>query len=156
MLPAPVSPVTRPLTRILVLVLVVVSAVAVWAWFRPYAWGADPAARFHIQQAQVRRDYAEYWVKLALEQSGPQGHDLTKPVVLETSSGRQISAVDSLSSKDENGGKDGLWLEFILDEKDLAGPLKLRLNDGLLIVKSKGGVPTIASGDSKVYSSNGW
>lgn len=156
MLPAPVGTVKRPLARILLVILLVVSAFAAWAWLRPYAWGADPGARFHIEQAQVRRDHAEYWLDLALQQSGPAEHDFSKPVVLETSAGREITAVDITASKEEGGGDPGLWLKFILQEDDLKGPLKLKLNDGLLIVKSQGGLPTIASGASKVFLSNRW
>lgn len=146
----------RPLTRILFVVLLVVSAFAGWAWLRPYAWSPDPGARFRIEQAQLRHDHEEYWLDIMLKQSGPEGHDFTKPLALETVAGRRVDPVDITGAMEEGKTDGGLWLKFILQEEDLKGPLKLVLNDGLLIVKAQEGVPAIPSGASKVYLSNHW
>lgn len=150
--PAPVITV-RPLTRILTVALVLVSAFAIWSWFRPYEWKSDPAARFKIQQVRVIRDHSNYWVDVSLKGAN---HDLEKRVHLESADGRLLEPADTGLSGEDGKGITDLWFRFWLDARDFNGPLKLRLNDGSLTVRSGSGAPVMESGESKVLNSNSW
>lgn len=143
----------RPLTRILTIALVLVSAFAAWSWFRPYEWKADPVARFQVRQVRVTRDHSNFWVDVFLKGAN---HDLQKPVSLETASGKSLEPADTTLSGDEGKGITELWFRFWLDSADLAGPLKLHLNDGTLVLRSGSGTPALESGGSKVHLSNSW
>lgn len=143
----------RPLTRILTVALALVSAFAAWSWLRPYEWKADPVARFQIRQARVTRDHSNYWVDVFLKGAD---HDLQKRVSLETSNGRALDPADTTLSGDEGKGITELWFRFWLDPADLAGPLKLHLNDGTLVVRSASGPPALESGENKVFLTNSW
>jgi hypothetical protein len=146
--------VKRPLTRFLLLALLVSVAFAAWVWFRPYDWRPDPAARFQIQQAVFTPDHGYGWLDLFLTRNGETGHDLEKPLFLESSAGWQKSSQDLTL-----GGKSGeeptdLWLRFWLEPGDLDGTLKLHLNDGVLTVKSTTGSPA-ASGPT-IFPTSRW
>lgn len=145
----------RPLTRILTvaLVLVLVSAFAAWSWFRPYEWQSDPAARFKIKQVRVIRDHSNFWVDVSLKGAN---HDLEKRVHLESADGRLLEPADTGLSGEDGKGITDLWFRFWLDARDFNGPLKLRLNDGSLTVRSGSGAPVMESGESKVLNSNSW
>lgn len=151
-LPAPVATV-RPLTRILTVALVLVSAFAVWSWCRPYEWKSDPAARFKIQQVRVIRDHSNYWVDVFLK---GDHHELEKRVHLESADGRLLEPADTRLSGENEKGITDLWFRFWLDARDFNGPLRLKLNDGGLWVRSGSGPPVMESGESKILNSNSW
>lgn len=150
--PAPVA-IVRPLTRILTVALVLVSAFAAWSLFRPYEWQPDPAARFKIRQVRVIRDHSNYWLDVSLKGTN---HDLEKRVHLESADGRLLEPADTGLSGENGKGITDLWLRFWLDARDFNGPLKLKLNDGGLIVRSGSGVPVLESGESRILNSNSW
>lgn len=143
----------RPLTLVLTLALVIVSAFAAWSLCRPYEWRADPGARFEIHQVRLIRDHSNYWVDVFLKGAN---HDLQKPVYLETADGRNFEPADTTLSGDEGKGVTELWFRFWLDASDFKGPLKLRLNDGSLVVRSGSGSPVLESGESRVVLTNSW
>lgn len=134
----------RPLTRFLLLALLVSAAFAAWVWFRPYEWRPDPAARFKVQQVVFTPDHGYGWLDVFLTRNGNAGHDLEKPLFLESSAGWRKSSQDLTL-----GGKTGqeptdLWLRFWLEPGELDGTLKLHLNDGVLTVKSTTGSPALS------------
>lgn len=143
----------RPLTRILTVALAIVSVFAAWSLLRPYEWNADPVARFRIRQVRVTRDHSYYWVEVFLK---GVDHDLQKRVSLETANGRSLDPADTTLSGDEGKGITELWFRFWLDSTDVAGPLKLHLNDRALVVRSASGAPALQSGENKVFLTNSW
>ncbi|MGC4015728.1 MAG: hypothetical protein QM755_14570 [Luteolibacter sp.] len=149
--------VKRRITRILLVLLLLSSLFAAWAWMRPYAWNADPRARFKISQAQVKRDRSYYWLDLMLERSGDAPHDNTKPVTLRTAAGRVLEPADTTLQGEPGGPPDKqLWLKFWLEAGDLDGPLELKLNEGSLVVKATSGAPSIGSDEPKLFLTNHW
>lgn len=149
----------RSLFRKFLLLLLVGSALfAAAVWFLPYEWKQDPGARFKIAASQVKRDRSYYWLTLHLKKAGSEEHDLMKPVRLVLSDGRELEPADTtFSYPDEAGPKDTeIWFKFWLEERDLSGPLTLRLNDGTLKVKSSAAVPNIANGTMRTFSNHRW
>jgi len=148
----------RPhLTRILAALLLVSTAFAGWIWFRPFDFSPDPAARFRIDRAALRRDHAYFWLDLHLQRSGKIAHDLTKPIRLLTSSGRILEPADvTLVSSGEAKDCDEIGLKFWLRDSDLAGSLDLRINDGTLRVKSNPGIPNTPEGTTRALTTHRW
>jgi hypothetical protein len=149
----------RPVTRRTALLLISLALSLVfagWQWFRPYEWRSDPAARFRIVRAGLKRDHSYVWLDLYLSKSGAQDHDLAKPVVLRLADGREIEPADTTIEGREGQPTRALGFRFWLEEKDFAGPLSLRLNDGSLGVRSGTGLPALATGDSLLFTSRNW
>lgn len=149
----------RPVTRrtALLLALLALSLVfAGWQWFRPYDWNSDPAARFRIVHASVKRDHSYLWLDLFLKKSSKQDHDLAKPVVLRLADGREIEPADTTMEETDGHPGDTLGFRFWLEEKDFAGPLELRLNDGTLSVRSGSGLPSIPPDSSTFFTHRNW
>lgn len=143
-------------TLLLLLALGVSVVFAAWQWFRPYDWSPDPAARYHIVHAAVERDHSYLWLNLFLERNGQEAHDLTKPVRLLTADGREHEPADTTLGGDEKSGTDALGFRFWLNEEDFAGPLKLRLNDGTLLVRKRSGTPGVNNGVPRYFTSSNW
>lgn len=127
-----------------------------WQWFRPYDWGADPTARFHIVHAGVKRDRSYLWLDLYLKRSGGLEHDLTKPVVLRLADGREIEPADTTIEEAEGQPGQAIGFRFWLEERDFAGPLELRLNDGTLRVRGGSGLPSIPADSSRFFTHQNW
>lgn len=143
-------------TLLLLLALGVSVVFAAWQWFRPYDWSPDPAARYHIVHAAVERDHSYLWLNLFLERNGDSPHDLTKPVRLLTADGRELEPADTTLGGDEESGTDALGFRFWLEEKDFAGPLKLRLHDGTLNVRTQSGLPGVNQGTPRYFNTCNW
>jgi hypothetical protein len=99
-------------------------------------------------------DHGHGWLDVFLTRNGQTGHDLGKPLFLESSAGWQKGSQDLTL-----GGKSGeeptdLWLRFWLEPGDLDGTLKLHLNDGSLTVKSTTG--SLELSGPTVFSSSRW
>lgn len=142
---------------LLMLILLGLSLVfAGWQWLRPYEWGGDPGARFKIVHASVKRDTSYYWLNLYLKHAGGEPHDLAKPVALLLADGREMDPADTLLEGNEDTGTVAIGFRFWLEEKDLAGPLRLRMNDGTLNVRSGSGVPPITGGSTRFFTSRNW
>jgi hypothetical protein len=139
------------------MVAVVVSAAfAVWSWFRPYDWGADPAARCRVVGTQVKRDRSYFWVDVHLEMLAGQTNDLTKPVRLKTASGRELEPADTTLGGSAEGGTSDLWFKFWLESADAQGALRLGINDGELVIRSHSGPPLAGNRDSRYFTSHRW
>lgn len=136
--------------KLLVCCLALSLAFAGWTWFRPYEWGRDTAARYRIVHASLERDHSFFWLVVYLKQAGPESHDLMKPVALLLADGREIEPAETDLEGDQEHPNSGIGLKFWLEEKDLTGPLRLKLNDGTLTVRKEPGPPP-ATGDSIRY-----
>jgi hypothetical protein len=132
--------------------LVLCSLFALWSWFRPYEWNADPAAGCRVVGVQITRDQSYFWLEAHLEVLPENHHDLTKPVSLTTASGSRLEPADTTFGSENGEGTTDIWLKFWLEPKDLAGPVTLHLNDGSLSIKKGNRVP----GKSRYFVSNHW
>ena len=143
-------------TLLLFLALVISAVFAAWQWFRPYDWQPDPGARYRIVHASVQRDHSYYWLNLFLERAGSGSHDLAKPVLLLTTGGRELEPDEITLGGDEKTGTESLGFRFWLKQEDLSGPLKLRLNDGTLLVRKQSGVPGVNDGAARYFNTSNW
>jgi len=147
----------RPLTRILTALLIASMAFAAWMWCRPFDFSHDPAARFHIDRAALRRDHAFFWLDLHLLRNKGCLHDLSKPIRLATSVGRSIEPADvTLVSSGEAKDCDEISLRFWLRDDDANGMLDLQINDGKLRVKSNPGIPALPDGAERTLPTHRW
>lgn len=142
--------------KFLVVALVVASVFATWSWFRPYAWGADTAARCRVVGVQVRKDQSYFWVDVRLKVLAGQKHDLLKPVRLCTVAGREIEPADTTMVGDKDIGTTDLWFKFWLESKEIEGPLSLRINDGTLVIKADAGTPSLDLSKSGYFPTQHW
>lgn len=144
------------LTKWLWMALLAAVVFAGWSWFRPYEWRADPGARMRIVSVAVTRDHGHCWVDIHLQPAGAGAHDWSKPVRLVLGGGRELEAADTRMAGDLARGMTGLWLKFWLENDELRGPLRLRLNDGTLAVKQGDGLPALGMSGRKVFTSSNW
>lgn len=132
------------------------SAFAGWGWLRPYSWRSDSAARAKVQGVLVSRDESYFWVEVHLKVISGQEHDLTKPVFLQTASGKLEPADTTFGGSGEKGTTD-LWFKFWLNETQASGPLTLHLNDGALVLKTRQNLPDSGNGnDSRYFTTDQW
>lgn len=149
--------VKRPTLRgILIAGLLVSAGFAVWSWFRPYAWNADPDARCEVVGCQVRQDRSNFWVDAHLKMKPGETHDLMKPVRLVTAAGRELEPADTTLGGTEDQATRELWLKFWLESDDMVGPLKLRINDGTLVIKANAGAPDLGASKLEYFVTNHW
>ncbi|MCW1885773.1 hypothetical protein OKA04_13615 [Luteolibacter flavescens] len=130
-------------TQLLALCLLISLAFAGWTWLRPYEWGRDAGARYRIVHSSLRKDTSYYWLELKLDQAGEESHDLRKPVALILADGREMEPAETQLEGDATNPTSGIGLKFWLEEKDLAGPLRLKMNDGTLTVRKESGAPPL-------------
>lgn len=140
----------------LIAALAVATVFAAWTWLRPYAWKVDPAARCTVVGAQVRKDASFFWLDIHLKVTPGQQHDLTKPVRLITAAGRELEPADTTLGGKTGEGTTDLWFKFWLEKVDLAGPLKLRINDGTLVIRSGSGVPRLGRSAAEHFTTSRW
>ncbi len=143
-------------TLLLLLALAVSLVFAGWQWLRPYDWDPDPGARYRIEYASVQRDHSYYWLNVRLERHGTASHDLEKPVRLLTAAGRELEPADTELGGSEETGTETLGFRFWLEAADFSGPLKLRLNDGTLLVRKDSGVPGVSEGAARYFTTSNW
>ncbi len=129
---------------------------AAWQWFRPYEWGADPEARYTVTRTMVERDHGNFWLRVFLDQRADETHDLLKPVLLKTATGREHEPADTSMSGDEQHQMEGLVFSFWLSAEDFSGPLTLTINDGSLLIRKDDTVPRVADGAFRVFNSTRW
>ena len=142
--------------KLLLLTLGVSVLFAAWQWFQPYDWDADPGARYTVTRTMVERDHSNLWLRVFLDQRGGEGHDLMKPVLLLTSEGREHEPADTTMSGDEAREMKSLVFSFWLAGDDFRGPLKLKLNDGTLVIRTGDTLPKVADGAFRVFNSTRW
>lgn len=142
-------------TIFLLVALTLSVAFAGWQWYRPYEWKPDPGARYVVEYANVKGDHDYTWVELELKRTGIYDHDLMKPVTLLTASGREFVPSETTLGGEADKGTTQMFFRFWLENKELAGPLNLKLNDGVLKIRTGQGAP-VASGQSHSYHTNNW
>ena len=81
---------------------------------------------------------------------------MTKPVLLESVTGKSISPAGTTFVSPENQLPNEIWFKFWLEGPDLAGPLKLRINDGQLTVKSTSTIPDIGNDAYRNFTTHLW
>ena len=141
---------------LLLICLALTAAFAAWVWLRPYDWADDPGARYRVVHASLEQDHSYYWLGLKLKQVAADSHDLTKPVHLLLADGREVEPAETQLEGSEGKPVTTLGFRFWLTEKDLAGPLRLRLNDGTLTVRQKPGLPASAGEPIRYFLNSNW
>jgi hypothetical protein len=144
------------LRAFLVVGLLLSAAFSAWSWLRPYAWSMDPGARCKVIGSQVKKDASFFWVDTHLKVTPGQTHDLSKPVRLITAAGRELEPADTTLGGQTDGGTTDLWFKFWLDSADLNGPLKLRINDGSLVIRSGSGIPQLGEKNLEYFTTCRW
>lgn len=138
--------------------LLVACLFAIWSWARPYQWQPDPAARCRVVGVEVRRDHSNHWVNVHLKMRDGEEHDLMKPVRLEVKSGNptMLEPADTTLAGDDGKGITEIWFKFWLDEGALEHPLDLHINDGVLVLKSNRGEPSLGGQGIRHFVTNRW
>jgi hypothetical protein len=155
--PGSLSPAAVKRRTLLLLLALGVSVIfAAWQWFRPYDWSPDKAARYQVVHASLTRDHSYLWLNVFLERKGDSDHDLTKPVLLLTADGRELEPAETTLGGDEKRGTESLGFRFWLQDGDFTGPVKLRLNEGELIIRKQSGVPGVNNGTPRYFTTSNW
>lgn len=136
--------------------LLLSAAFAAWAWFRPYAWQPDIAARCKVKETIVTPDASYFWVEVHLKVNPGMTHDLQKPVWLETASGKKLAPANTTLGGKDGEGTTEIWGKFWLESADLNGALTLHLNDGKLIIKGNQGIPQLENSTYRYFTTNQW
>lgn len=134
----------------------IAAAFAAWSWLRPYAWNPDKKARTKIVSTLLTADASYYWLTVHLKVQPGEEHDLRKPVRLETAAGKSHEPADTTFGGENPLKPSALWIKFWLEKPDLTGPLRLRINDGELSVRTGTVAPDLNDTDFKNFTSNNW
>jgi hypothetical protein len=105
--------------------------------------------------AQGDPDQSFYWLEVHLKMQPGESHDLMKPVSLVTAAGREIEPADTTLGGDKRQGTTDLWFKFWLEPADIEQPLKLRINDGTLVIKSNR-APAARVPRTRIFNSPRW
>lgn len=140
--------------KILFLAVLSAACFAAWAWLRPYAWQVDPAARCKIEGVEISEDHGHYWVEVFLKMNADEGFDPTRAVKLKTTAARELAPADFHYAA--QAGSERPRLKFWLESADLAGRLELRINDGMLVLKSNEGLPQIEHLGTRRFTTHHW
>ncbi len=141
---------------ILFLGLVASCLFAAWVWFRPYAFGADPAARCKVVETLVTRDQSYYWVNIHLKVNDGVNHDLQKLVFLEVKNGIKLEPADTTFAGNDMATSREIWFRFWLENDQISSPLILHVNDGKLLVKATNNAVNLAEGEARNFTNNSW
>lgn len=136
--------------------LIAAAGFAGWSWLRPYDWKPDPAACCKVRGVQIKRDLNHFWVDVHLKTLPGKRHDLGKPVLLQTSGGRAMAPADSTFEGEDPANPGEMWFKFWLERGDMEGTLSLRINDGVLPIKSSTGIPEVDASNLRYFPSHHW
>jgi len=153
----PLSGVKHSRFRIFLFILLGLSVLfAAAAFILPYEWGPDPGARYKIAAVQAKRDRSYHWITVHLKKSGAENHDLMKPVRLLAGDGHELEPADTTFQGDAQAGFTEIWYKFWVSDAEVARPLRLKINDGTLTVKTSEGMPAIHDGMMRTFSNPRW
>jgi hypothetical protein len=138
------------------LAIVVSTFVAAVMWSEKYEAYPDPAARYKIDAVQLRTDKDYVWLEAHLKKNGNKEHDLRKPVLLITADGTEHEPADNTFAGSPEKGFTDIWLKFWLEKKDLKGPLNLKINNGVLKIKSSQPSPALDGEKDTIFKSSDW
>jgi hypothetical protein len=144
------------LQKALLVCLLVASAFAIWSWCRPYEWRSDPAAHCAIEDVLLTPDQSFFWLEVHVKLIAGHSHDMTKPVLLESATGKSFAPAGTTFVSPDNQPPNEIWFKFWLEAPELAGPLNLRINDGQLTVKSTSAVPVLGTDAYRNYTTHRW
>ena len=123
---------------------------------KPYEWNSDPEARAKVSFARTERDESFYWLDIYVKITDPRGHDLEKPVRLILANGRELEPADTTLEGSALHSIEAISFRFWLDSQAAIGPLKLKLNDGTLLIRKKPTVPDLGPKEIKFHQSTNW
>lgn len=129
---------------------------ATWYWTRSYEPGADPAARMTIRFSSLERDHSYFWLGVVLKARKGEAQGLEKPVRLMLADGRLLEPADITLQRSPDEEIEAMALKFWIEEGDLAGPIRLRLHDGELSVRTGSGIPETPSGKPRYFHNDDW
>ena len=141
---------------ILAVLLVTLTTAAAKLWIQKYNRDPDPKARFVIMKARVSSDRSYRWLELHLRKNGDANHDLSIPVRLIEGNGTAHEPADITFAGSQETGFSDIWFKFWLDPSALDAPLMLRINEGLLVVKSDKAMPALNQKGEAVFKSENW
>lgn len=141
---------------VLLILLALTLGFGVWQWFRPYEWKPDSAAGAEIRFSQVKRDQGFAWLDVHLKLTDPGRHDLQKPVRLVLADGTEVAPADTTLEGTAERPLDAISFRFWLELEKLAGPLRLRINDGVLVVRQSGPLPRLEPREIRYHQTNRW
>lgn len=138
------------------IVLVGVTIVAAAMWSGDYESEPDPAARFEIQAVRLKADRGYVWLEAHLKKSGDADHDLLKPVRLVGAGGVEHEPADTIFAGTPETGFTDIWYKFWLEKEDLEGRIDLRINEGVLKIKTTDPAPVLKGDKDVVFKSSDW
>lgn len=141
--------------KILWAALAAAAVFAAWVGFRPYEWRPDPVARCVVERSRVTRDHSYYWLEVHLKVNEGEEHDLQQPVSLLTAGG-DLDPADTTFASEDGRQTTAILLKFWLEDKQLQGPLDLRINGGKLGIKTGTGVPSLGGEGSRYFLTKNW
>lgn|GEM_PF-668241 len=150
-------PVKQSRFRIFLFILLGLSVLfAAAAFILPYEWSPDPGARFKIAAVQAKRDRSYYWITVHLKKTGEENHDIMKPVRLQLGSLKALEPADITFQGNAEAGFTEVWYKFWVSESEAFNPFHLKINDGVLTVKTSEGMPPIHDGMMRTFSNPRW
>lgn len=144
------------LRLILWLALLASLGFAAWATLRPFDWKPDPQAGCHLSSAHIRKDHSYYWLDLHVKINAGASHQLEIPVVMKLADGKSLDPADITFVSRDKGPIEEIFLKFWLAEDQIHGPLNLKINQGLLRVKSTHAAPAIENGKTRALPTHRW
>ncbi|MGB6222445.1 hypothetical protein [Haloferula sp.] len=142
--------------RILVTLLIICLGFAAWQWLKPYEWNPDPEARAKVVFSRIERDQDFFWLDAYVKITDSRGHDFEKPVRLALADGRELKPADITIEGSAEQEAEAISFRFWLDSKDVVGPLRLRLNDGELLIRGEPIIPDLESREFRFHQSSHW
>ncbi len=143
--------------RILIALCLVVSSTFLgMLWAKKYESSPDPAARFVVQEVQLKQDKGYVWLDVHLKKNGKQDHDLKQPVRLVTADGAKHEPADTTFAGTPQTGFTEIWFKFWLEKEALKGEIDLKMNGGTLKIKSSEQMPALNSDKETVFKSSDW
>ncbi len=147
----------RPLLRLLIsALLVAVTFLAVKLWTGKYDRDPDPRARYRIEAARIVSDRNYKWLEIHLRKNGDKDHDMLQPVLLITADGEKHEPADTTFAGGPEKGFTDIWFKFWLEDTALEEKIDLRMNGGMLRVKTNEGAPDTDKDGKVVLRSTDW